>query len=864
MSMSRTKILAGIVLVIIVVAAVGVYFSTSKPPLSVSITSSASVGTAGSPISFTAIVTPSSASIGTVLWNFGDGVNQTVNGATTTHTFSNGGRYLILAQVTATYQNFLLSSSLMGSNSMALFSLIVQPSLDQAANEAVPNIILPFATNPTAPIFNVGDVVHPVGVFAELPANSNWTIQQYVWNFGNGNTQTVAASSTGLPSANVTATYSNPGVYPLSLTLITGSNGATLSVTTVRTVAVQSSTIPFALLTASSGVLYPGVITSAEVTAGPYSWDPQIEAESIGNEQIDNIFQTIVAYNGSSTTSFIPWLAAALPTRDNGGISPDYTTYTFQIRGDQYFSNGDPVTAYDVWFTMARCIAFVNGSPGTGGWVLTQFLVPGAQNGTVNYFTANTWDVATKSVTYDNASNTVTFHFNRPMPQTFVYQILSYSLGTSVVDSRYAWSVGAGFNQQNWDSYMNQANEANYNTKMQWSPVGSGPFMVQSYTPGQFVELVPNPHYPGVPGIPKQNDTIVIDWVKTADTALLMLQDGQADSASGLLTSDFPAVQKLQAQGLVNIYSFPTLTVYYYIFNINIDKDLESTVFGSGFNEPSNYFADVPTRLAWINAYDYAGYLDNILGNAKYNAAFGLPLQGFLPSGMIGAPTSDELGGLPTQNLAAARGNFSRSAWADQKITVPIVEGVGDTVNIAGAEEWAGILAQISGGNITAKVVQLSFEDIFANQAQDANPMGALLESCAADYPDGSAYAQEAYGEGGFMPSGSNWLVSNFATLPPSTPNDVVYVNGTAYTQDKVYSWINGNVTLGVTSVDPAVRHRAYVIMERLAIDMGLYAYLYQCGEFWYFRSWLKGYQMQENPIVNGCASLVFYWLTKD
>jgi len=187
--------------------------------------------------------------------------------------------------------------------------------------------------------------------------------------------------------------------------------------------------------------------------------------------------------------------------------------------------------------------------------------------------------------------------------------------------------VGAGFNEANWDSYKDQANSGSYNAKMQWSPVGSGPYMIQSYTPGQSAELVPNPHYGGVPGIPKQTTTVVIDWIKSPDTALLMLQDGQVDSSSGLPASDFPAVQKLQSQGLVNIYNFPTFTLYFYPFNIKIDKVLESTQFGIGFNEPSNYFADLPTRLAWIDAYDYAGYLNNILGNAKYGTTFGSAYQ---------------------------------------------------------------------------------------------------------------------------------------------------------------------------------------------------------------------------------------------
>lgn len=73
----------------------------------------------------------------------------------------------------------------------------------------------------------------------------------------------------------------------------------------------------------------------------------------------------------------------------------------------------------------------------------------------------------------------------------------------------------------------------------------------------------------------------------------------------------------------MNIYNFPTFTLWFYAFNIQVNKDLESTQLGAGFKEPSNYFADQPTRLAWIDAYDYAGYLNNVLGNAKHGTTFG-------------------------------------------------------------------------------------------------------------------------------------------------------------------------------------------------------------------------------------------------
>jgi hypothetical protein len=186
-------------------------------------------------------------------------------------------------------------------------------------------------------------------------------------------------------------------------------------------------------------------------------------------------------------------------------------------------------------------------------------------------------------------------------------------------------------------------------------------------------------------------------------------------------------------------------------------------------------------------------------------------------------------------------------------------------VNLAGAEEWAGTLAEISNGNIQAKVFPLTSTLVYGPyMAQGANPMAVSFQGWSPDYPDASDYGFPFYGDGGFLTSGDNLGVSTFASTSPQTANDVVHVNGTTYTQDKVYAWMTGNITLGSASINPAVRQRAYETATKLGIDMGLYVYIYQTRAFWFFRSWLKGYEMQENPIIGGSWDLVFYWLTKD
>ena len=875
MSSSRTAITKGkaIGIIVIVIAALifgGLYFSSGPPQVTASVATSTSLGTVGTPITFTAIASPSSANILSTTWNFGDGSNQTTNVPSTTHTYQNGGRYLIWVQISLTYQRLFFSSTATVSNGAALFPLLIQPNLtpDQGAEASIPVIDFLLTQNPKAPVINVGDTLYVIGGFLEPPSNKAWSIQQYAWDFGNGQKEVVSTSSNTafLPERNVTASYGTPSIYPVSLTLTTSSNATTFSVTTVDSVAVQSDALPFSLLTSSTGVVNPGVITMASVaTGGPRTFDPQICNDYACDEVVANVFALLVSYNGSSTTSFFPYLAKELPTRQNGGISPDFRTYTFQLR-DMRFSNGDPITAYDVWFSMARAMAFTGGHPGTHGWIIAQFLIPGVQNGTANVAKDNTWSAAVNSVTYDNAGNTVSFHLNAPTVPELFFNIIAGHDSTEIIDSKYAVSVGAGFNEANWDSYKGQANQGSYNVQMQWTPVASGPYMVQSYTPGQSVQLVPNPYFLGLPGIPKPNNTVIIDYVKTPDTALLMLEDGKADVVGGvgLPPSDLPVVQQLQSKGLVNIYSWATQSSYWYTFNININKQIEALQFGSQFNEPSNYFADLPTRYAWINSFNYQGFLDNILGNKKYGATFGELIASQGEPGMPFFTPPDQIGGFPAQNLNAAKGNFSLSPWHDMKLTVPIVIWAGTPVILASAEEWASWLSQISGGNITAIPVQLAHSAVLGNLIPDQNPMGCYYETWALpDYP----YVSDIYGGdlvlGGYFPTGNDWTYENFAKLPPPNPSGLVMINGTAYTQTQVYQWLNGNLTLGNNSVDPLVVARAYKIVELLTIYLGLYVEVYLAHQYWYFRSWLHGESSQENPVYNGVGGLIYYWLTK-
>ena len=83
--------------------------------------------------------------------------------------------------------------------------------------------------------------------------------------------------------------------------------------------------------------------------------DPaQLDAE-VDSEIAQNIFNGLLKYDNDLKLQ--PDIAKDVPTESNGGISADGLTYTFHLRSDVTFSNGDKVTSKDVLYSWNRAAA---------------------------------------------------------------------------------------------------------------------------------------------------------------------------------------------------------------------------------------------------------------------------------------------------------------------------------------------------------------------------------------------------------------------------------------------------------------------------------------------------------------------------
>ena len=851
-----SRVIWAIIIIVILVVAMGVgvisYIAT-RPTTQISLTATTLAATQGTAITFSILHL---ASDGKATIYFGDGQSATditSSSSSVSYTYENAGTYIVTAQET-------VGGSVVSSTNNAMKTIQIAPSVS-AANApliSVPVISLNSTLNPNEPVVSSNTAVYFSGGFLEAPTGQNIVISEYIWNFANGVNDTVTANSNTMdPNINpVNATYTQTGLYPVSLTLVTENTATaqTYSTTIERTVAVSSSSQPYTLYVYAGKIASPGVINVAEVVGGgPAGFDPQIDYETVGYEVILNTIGTLLIYDGSSTTTFLPMIAASVPTVGNGINTAD-TQYTFTIRNNLKFSNGDPITAYDVYYSMIRNLLFVGGVQGTPDWILAQYVVPGASAGipiVANATDTTDYNAILNAVTYSNSANTVTFNLVSPTSPTLFFTAVAFDLGCGILDASWLQSAGAGitFSPAGFYSYQSQANENDFNTKVQFDPVASGPYEIQSYVPGQSVVLAPNTGFPGLPSIPAVTNKISIQWIKDPETAYLLYTSGSADIVTGLPTSDYPQIKDQVAAGQSSLYKVASLSAFFYAFNINIDTSLMKSTFGSNFNVPANYFANTQVREAFAYAFNYTNYLDEILGNNIYGETFGSPYAGAIINGLPYYVPEDQLQNVPTYNLATATQLMEQSGEAGISVNIPMVVVSGDITNYAGMEMWAAALHQMD-SNISATVEYQEWPTIIADQVPGGNPLPVYFLGWIADYPYPSDFVNAFYLQSSIYPSAMGFSSTGLKAAGYSA-------------EAAQYQQLCTVIQQANAATNPTTAAQLYKQSEQDAINLYMFVYTQQANSFWIVKPYITSYNgisSQENPMIGGAADSIYYW----
>jgi len=849
-------------MIVTIIAAVGatVYLTRRQVAPAFSFAPSTLIAVQGANITFTVYGLESNG-VATIYFGDGEEANTT---STLTHAYENSGRYLVGAEEFVSGQP--VASTF---NALQTIQVTAQVNASLAPSISIPTVAFDLDRNPSAPVVQVGDQVYLHGGFLQPPSGTNVTITEYDWNFGNGVTKNVAANSTSLnPLENpATASYVQPGLYGVTLTLVTENSTSMASFRTSveQTVAVGSSSQPYALYLYSGIVPNPTIINMAENRPPPMSFDPDLADDPAGWEICTNILSTLLIYNGSSTTNFIPMAASEVPSVSNGGISPDYTSYTFHMRQGLRFSNGDPLTAYAVYYSIIRTLLF-QGSLGVNGaqsdWIMGQYLAapfPG-------YFSSqwslvkNATDIAgyntvVNSMAYSNASDTITFKLIKPVIAQLLFTAVADALGAGILDPLWLESVGAGitFTPAGFYAYQNEGNQGNFNLAVQNDPVSSGPYMIQSYAPGQSISLAPNPGFPGIPGnpgIPKANDTVVIQWMKYPETSYDLFRSGQADIITWLPPHDLPMINEQVANGLAKIYQFQVLHIYTilcpewegsYFYN---ETWLQSS-FGSQYHIPYDYFMNLDVRKAWAYAFDYNYFLDEILGNKKYGVTVGNSFAG--AGNMQGMPyyvPESELQNVPVYNLTYAKQLLQESGKYNVSVNIPfpidpLLFGMDNKTQFAMVQMWATALHSIDPNIVITP--------------RNYNSSSTAYENLFFWAPI------EIWGSGADYPYPSDFV--NFWYLNPGTD---VWLNSTGHPdQAAMQAQLNALIPEADSTTNMTLAAQDYKQIEQIGINLYLFIYLDQPDSFYVVKPFINGYQGQVAYLMNPVGYNYYDWWVK-
>jgi hypothetical protein len=176
--------------------------------------------------------------------------------------------------------------------------------------------------------------------------------------------------------------------------------GSTIASSAAKT----SKAVSPAHATPSSVSPHPGTLEVYEIApSGQITLDPSVAYDTVDYEPILNVYQTLIAYNGTSTSNFVPELSTCVPGANDGVLSTASVScqavygqtlitdnsagepqfWTFPIDSAARFYDGStgvswPVYPSDVMFTLARTMGFAD-LPGPGvlnGWIVSQSLLP--------------------------------------------------------------------------------------------------------------------------------------------------------------------------------------------------------------------------------------------------------------------------------------------------------------------------------------------------------------------------------------------------------------------------------------------------------------------------------------------------------
>lgn len=341
----------------------------------------------------------------------------------------------------------------------------------------------------------------------------------------------------------------------------------------------------------------------------PSTMNPYLSSGTKDLEASSLVIEPLGRYNEKGEK--VPFLATAIPTLENGGISEDLTVVTWKIKPDLKWSDGTPFTADDVVFTAEYCM-----DPAGGCAQLAKF------------------DGVDKVEAVDALTVRITFSEPKPNP----YGPFMGNQSPILQKAQFENCRGAA---------------ASTCTEQNFNPIGTGGFRVTEFRTNDVVSLEANPEYRD-PAKPAFATATLKGGGDAASSARAVLETGEFDYAWNLLLPP-ESLARMEAAGKGKVLSaFGTL-----VERIEVNLTDPSSALPEGerstAKHPHPILSDERVRRALSMAIDR-----NLLVEIGYGPA-GRATCNVVPAPAPYASTDNT--GCLTQDIEGARALLDEAGW---------------------------------------------------------------------------------------------------------------------------------------------------------------------------------------------------------
>ncbi|MDY0092112.1 MAG: ABC transporter substrate-binding protein [Candidatus Vecturithrix sp.] len=520
--------------------------------------------------------------------------------------------------------------------------------------------------------------------------------------------------------------------------------------------------------------------------------DPAVTYDTTSAQRVENVYESLIRFDGAHTDKFVPFLATEVPSIENGGISADGKTYTFTIRKGVKFHEGGDLTPEDVEYSFERhMILDPDGGP---MWMMLEALTgEGTTRDADGSFNPEIVEKIMNSVEVDG--DKVLLHLPKPYPPLLGILTKNWA---SIIDKEWAMEHGC------WDGKAETAAQFN-NPPAGQEPLfeitnGTGAYKMKNWEKSkEFVFERFEDYWGPKPALKYAIIKTVAEW----STRKLMLLNGDADYVS---VQEQYVAEMANLPGIVQV-NVPQLAIGTVTFTQKVNLTANPNI-GSGQLDgegiPPDFFSDLNVRKAFMHAFDRDTFTEDILQGVSF------------------VPTSIVIEGLPYHIEAPyyefdleKAAEYMKKAWDGQV--------------------WEkGFKMAIT--HNTGNLLRESIAIMLAENIMSLNPK-FQIEVRGVDWRDYLVAAREM-----MYPV---WVLGWTADYPDPHNFTYTYMHSNGYYGSKsAYSnpEVDQLVDAGISEPDPVKRAEIYEKLQHLWYEEAIGLLISQTTVVRHYRDWVKGY----------------------